>query len=101
MNPMAKAEPNFLMIPRPILDNEECHFTEYMVFATIYWFEQVRGERCTASNAAIAEIARVSERSVMGALEKLERTGFIRRIYVGNSKARRSAIECTKKGIVI
>ena len=54
----------------------------------------MRGERCIASNASIARIAKVSERSVMGALEKLEREGFIRRIYIGESRAKRSEIQC-------
>lgn len=87
-------KPNFLIVPYALLDCEDCHLTEYMVYAAIYWFEHMRGEKCIASNASIARIAKVSERSVMGALEKLETNGFIRRIYVGDSKARRSEIQC-------
>jgi len=73
--------PDFLITPYEVHACEDLRPSDSPVYAVAYWFEKMRGEKCIASNATIAEIAKVSERAVGGSLERLEKNGFIRRIY--------------------
>lgn len=49
--------------------------------------------RCFAGNERIAEVAQVGERAVIGALDRLEKEKYIKRIYNEN-KSRRLEIQC-------
>ncbi len=86
-------KPNFLVIPYALLENKSCHLTEYLVYAAVYWYQHMRAEKCTASNAAISRVSKVSERSVMRALDILEQEGFIRRFYTSEAKGKRAEIQ--------
>ena len=89
--------PDFLIIPYILKECEELRPTDSDVYAILYWFENLKDGRCTAGNQAIAAVARVDERTVRGALNRLEKNGFIRRIYFDKSKKLRSHIETLVK----
>lgn len=74
-------KPDFLIKPYEVHACENLRPSDSDVYAVVYWFEKMRGEKCTAGNGTIAEVARLQERTVRAALDRLERYGFIERIY--------------------
>lgn len=86
-------QPDFLIIPKIVHCNKKLRATDWVVYATIYWYEHMKDGRCFAGNEAIADVSQVGERAVMGALERLETEGYIRRLYNDN-KSRRLEIQC-------
>lgn len=87
-----KYKPDFLMKPYEVHECDGLRPSDSDVYAVIYWFEKMRGEKCIASNQTIAEVARVSVRSVMMSLDRLEKYNFIERIYDDAEKNMRSEI---------
>lgn len=85
--------PDFLIKPYALLECDELRPTDADVYAVCYWFEHMKDGRCTAGNPAIAAVAKVDERTVRGALNRLEKNGFIRRVYFDKAKKLRSHIE--------
>lgn len=79
-------KPDFLIIPYEIHACEDLRQCDSVVYAVAYWFEKMKDGKCIASNATLAEIANVSERSIGGSLERLENNGFIKRIFRRNGK---------------
>lgn len=78
--------PDFLIKPYEVHACKELRPSDGDVYAVVYWFERLRGERCTAGDRAIGEVARVGERSVRGSLTRLEKSGFIERVYDGEKR---------------
>lgn len=84
--------PDFLIIPKVVHRDKKLRPTDWVVYATIYWYEHMKDGKCFAGNEALAETAQVSERAVMSSLERLENQGYIRREYNEN-KSRRTEIK--------
>lgn len=84
--------PDFLIIPKVVHNNKKLRPTDWVVYATVYWYEHMKDGRCFASNESIADIAQVSERAIISSLDRLEKQGYIRREYDEN-KARRKEIK--------
>lgn len=75
-------KPDFLIIPYAIKSHEDLRPSDGDVYAAIYWFERLKDGKCTASNETLADVACCGVRNVRGALDRLEKEGFIERIYV-------------------
>lgn len=84
--------PNFYHIPTIVAEQVNPH--EAFVFSTVYWFEKMKDGKCFASNTAIANSLpyKSSASSVANALEKLEKLGFIKRIFKDQNKRTRLEI---------
>jgi len=87
-----KYTPDFLMKPYLVHACEGLRPSDSDVYAVIYWFEKMRGEKCTASNKTIAEIARLQERTIRAALDRLEKNDFIERVYEDKERKKRTEI---------
>ena len=85
-------KPDFFLIPNIVREAEGLRPSDWFIYATVYWFEHMGGNRCFASNATIAKAAGMGERTVSRALENLEKLGFIERDFVDRGKTRRTQI---------
>lgn len=74
-------KPDFLIIPYAIKSHEDLRPSDGDVYAAIYWFERLKDGKCTASNETLAEIACCGIRNVRGSLDRLEKEGFIERVW--------------------
>jgi len=86
-------KPDFLLIPYAIKSNPELRPSDGDVYAIIYWFEKMKEGRCIASNETIAEVACCGTRNVRGALDRLEKEGYIERIYSDKARTKRAEIK--------
>lgn len=73
--------PQFLITPYEVKICPGLRPTDGDVYAIVYWFEHLKDGVCKAANATIAEILGIDERTVRAALDRLERKGFIERVY--------------------
>lgn len=85
--------PDFLIIPYAIKAHEDLRPSDGDVYGVIYWFERLKDGKCTASNETIAEVACCGVRNVRGALDRLEKEGFVQRVYSDEARTRRSEIK--------
>lgn len=79
-------KPDFLIIPYEVHACDGLRPSDSNVYAVVYWFEKMRGEKCTAGNTTIGDVARIKERAVRAALDRLDKFGFIERIYDDQGK---------------
>jgi len=85
--------PDFLLIPKIVHNNPRLRPTDWIVYAVIYWYEHMKDGNCFASNEAIAQVAGVGERAISGALDRMDREGYIKRIYTDEKRTTRIGIE--------
>lgn len=88
-------KPDFLIKPYEVHSCPALRPSDSDIYAVVYWFERMRDGKCTASNETIADIACLKERTVGAALERLEKQGFIIRVYEDKSRAKRVEIKTT------
>lgn len=88
------ARPEFLLIPMVVYDDRSLSPTDKIIYAVVYWFEHMRYGKCIASNSAIADIAKVDDRTVRVGLEHLEAAGFLKRHFKDQQRKIRSKITC-------
>ena len=74
-------KPDFLITPYEVHACDALRPSDSTVYAVVYWFERLKDGKCTASNETIAEVARMESRTVRAALDRLEKNGFIKRIF--------------------
>ena len=86
-------KPDFLIKPYEVHACKGLRPSDSDVYAVVYWFERMRGEKCTASNSTIAEVACLKERTIGAALERLEKHGFIQRVYEDKERTKRLEIK--------
>lgn len=87
--------PQFLITPYEVKVCPGLRPTDGDVYAIIYWFENLKDGKCTAANGTIAEILSIDERTVRAALDRLEKKGFIERVYEDpETKKVRKEIRC-------
>ena len=84
--------PDFYLVPRQLADDPNITHLDERVYAIIYWFQYLRLGKCTAGNPVIAELAKTTERVVGNSLTRLERFGYIERLYKDGSKRSRNEI---------
>jgi hypothetical protein len=85
-------KPDFFVIPRIVQEHPDLRPTDPIVYATVYWYEHLKDGKCTASNAAIARVCGLEDRTVRAALERLEAAAFIERTYKDEARKVRSGI---------
>ena len=86
-------QPDFLITPYEVHACKGLRPTDSTIYAVVYWFERMKDGKCKAGNETIARVARCGERAVSGGLERLERFGFIQRIYEDQARTIRSEIK--------
>lgn len=87
-----KYKPDFLVTPYAIVEDPRCTNVDERVYSVIYYFRKMRGEKCTASNDTIGEIAKTTSRTVQNCLTKLEKLGYIVRVFEDKEKRIRKEI---------
>lgn len=73
--------PQFLITPYEVKVCPGLRPSDGDVYAIVYWFEHLKDGKCTAANETIAEILGIDGRTVRACLDRLERKGFIERVY--------------------
>lgn len=90
--------PKFYRIPHKIAIDKELRPVDSYIYGTLYWFGQLRNRVCTASNKAIATATKnIAERTVERSLVRLERRGYIKRIFFDEKRRHRKEIKCLLK----
>lgn len=88
-------KPDYLVIPMIVYEHENLRPTDKILYAIIYWYEKMKDGKCYASNETIAIVSGVDLRTVKVGLERLEKAGFIKRIYEKNGeRVERKEIKC-------
>lgn len=85
-------KPDFLIKPYEVHSHPGLRPSDSDVYAVVYWFERMKDGKCTAGNETIAEVARLKERTIGAALERLEKFGFITRVYEDAKRTKRLEI---------
>lgn len=76
--------PEFIMSFTAIMLHPDSQQNDSVVYGYIYWLSCLKMERCFAANSLLAELSGYSEGGVQNSLTRLEKNGFIRRIYKEN-----------------
>lgn len=94
--------PEFTLSFRQIKEHPDCDKTDVEVYGYIYWLACLKQEKCIAGNKTLSELVGVSTGTVMNSLTRLEKAGFIKRIYEeGNpSKLRHEILPLLRVGIM-
>lgn len=74
-------KPDFLITPYVVKVHKKLRKGDGDVYAICYWLERLKDGKCTAGNDTIADLLDIEERSVRGALERLEAVWFVQRVY--------------------
>lgn len=90
-------QPDFIQIPSIVAFSPDLQDLDTKVYGIVYWFQRMKDGRCTASNQLIADICRAKPFSVADSLSRLEKAGFIIRIFKDNEKHIRTEIRCLVK----
>jgi hypothetical protein len=86
-----RKQPSHYYIPAQLRQNDDLQPTDAFVYAAIYWFACMKYKKCTASNRAIAEAANVSPTTVSTCLSRLEKNGYINRLW-GENQNRKEVV---------
>src|SRR5579859_3041652 len=73
--------PDFLITPRQLVQDPEIQPLDCHVYGIIYWYTQMRLQRCIATNKHIAALLQASEGSIKNALTRLVKKGYIKSVY--------------------
>jgi len=85
-------KPDFLIVPYALFEDKKIQSLDRDVYAVIYWFEHLKDGVCKAGNDIIAELLNIETRSVQNGLNRLEKQGFIKRVYKDPEKRNRLRI---------
>lgn len=78
--------PDFLIIPYQVSFSPNLQPLDIKIYGVIYWLQHLKQGKCTASNTYLAKICLSTPNSVQHSLERLEKEGFILRIYKDEAK---------------
>ncbi|MCK6462845.1 MAG: helix-turn-helix domain-containing protein [Candidatus Pacebacteria bacterium] len=84
--------PDFIIIPYQLLEDKEISLIDERLYGVIYWFTKLKNEKCTANNQTLAELIKATTGTVGNSLTKLEKLGYIKRIFKGKQKKVRKEI---------
>jgi len=73
--------PDFLIIPYQLLADANLVASDRIVYAIVYWFANMKLEKCTASNVTLGKFSMIDPKQVGKCLVRLEENGYIQRIY--------------------
>lgn len=89
---MNSPSPDFLLIPKAIIDDDEIPPAGGQVYGAIYMLFQLEEEKCFASNKKLAEMAGVSRGTAANMISKLAEGDYIQPVYEDENKKRRKEI---------
>ena len=84
--------PSFIMIPYQLLADERVKPLDEKLYGFIYWFTRLKNERCTASNDVFADLLKTTPQVVQNCLTRLERGGYIKRVFKDRNRRVRDEI---------
>ena len=85
--------PDYITIPYPIYRDDALEGVDRVIYGIVYFYVHMKNRKCFASNANLAELAGVQERTVRSALTRLEDRGYIKRTYKDEGRRHRVEIE--------
>lgn len=88
--------PDYLLKPYPVFAAQRDGTIQPIdadLYGVIYWYHSMKDGECRASNKRLGEVLQVESRTVGNSLTRLEKAGFIKRIYKSASKRNRKRIE--------
>ena len=80
------------MFPFLLIKSPDLKALDNLVYWAVYWIKSLKNEKCYASNMTIAQLIRASAGSVANSLTRLERAGYIERLYFDDGRRRRQEI---------
>lgn len=80
--------PDFLITPRALIVDKDIKPLDCQVYGLVYWYTQLKLEKCIASNALLARLLGASVSGVSHALTNLARKGYIKVILDPETNAR-------------
>lgn len=84
--------PEFIIIPYILIDDDKVSPVEEKLYGIIYWFSQLKREKCTASNPVLASLVKTSIGSIQNSLTNLEANGYIKRTFSDKNRRNRQEI---------
>lgn len=94
--------PDFLIIPGQVVFCPDLQPLDFKVYGVIYWIHSLKEGKCYASNIYLAKVCfplekdkekiKTKARSIQNSLLRLERKGFIQRVYRDKDKKQRGEI---------
>lgn len=95
--------PDFIIVPYVLVADEQVRPLDERVYGIIYWMTCMKGEKCFASNDSLARMALSSKASVANSLSRLEKLGYIERIFTDKNRSQivplvRMGVNHTVKG---
>lgn len=85
--------PDYIQIPHQLIIDKNLQPTDRILYGVIYWMTKLKNEKCFASNETLTELCGVkSEQGIRASLLRLEKQGYICRIYKDDKRKVRSEI---------
>lgn len=69
--------PDFIQIPRPIMEDQKLTQLDWSVYGLIYWYSRLKLQKCILSNASFGQLTNSNSRSIQRSLARLEDQGHI------------------------
>lgn len=85
-------KPDFFITPYVLIEDKRVKPLDERVYSTVYYFRKMRGQKCTASNETLAEIAKSTSKSVQNSLLRLEKLGYVLRTFKDKERKIRDEI---------
>lgn len=79
MKKKEKLTPDFIQIPYQLIGDKTLAPIDRLVYGAVYFYSKMRGERCYATNAAIASLLASTSKTISRSLQKLEDRRYIMR----------------------
>lgn len=88
-----KKNPDFIIIPHQVILDDELQPLDRILYGVIYWLVQLKGEKCIASNSTLKELCGAKNKiTIANSLSRLERRGYIFRVFSKDKKQREEII---------
>jgi len=84
--------PEFIIIPYQVAFDKNLQPLDQKLYGIIYWITRLKNEKCFASNEILAELCNTSADTIRHSLARLEKSGYIQRIYADEQKKIRTEI---------
>jgi hypothetical protein len=69
--------PDFIQIPRQIMEDQTLSQLDWSVYGLIYWYSKLKLQKCILSNSSFAKLTNTQPRSIQRSLVRLEDAGYI------------------------
>lgn len=81
--------PDFFIVPSQLIIDPEIKSADYLIYGVIYWFSQMRLQKCTLSNDAMANLVGLSESTTRQGIYRLIERGYVQANYSDDDKTNR------------